>query len=554
MNKTAYFSGATLALLLAAACGGGTYTLDGPGDADDDATSSSSSGGGGRDGGGSSSSSGDAGGSSSGGRDAGPDASEPDADAPDGSTLRRVITVDVQAEYDADAPGAPSSLGYASSEQPYDTASWRFTPTTSASSTQKFEFYVQLTAPGNGEVVSSAIAQVHEHLGDVTLADLASVKVHTRRNQAGVHPDFTMLVYTDPDGVDDDASWFGRRLHAELDNVVGKNAPAETWNEFATDAAENGLQFWDYRNANSAAGEQPNNNYFTLAQMHQGPITPAGLADARDYRTEKIKYLTFSSYSDAVDFDASIDGIELTLQNGKSVVLDLTGDPKVRRFSVSHATVSASEPPSVGSSYGAPESQDAFTAGSSWHFLRSGAGDKFEFYVPFSMDAAAPAPGAAWDDVRDMLGEFTVNDIDSVQVHTRRNTASSADFSMLIYTRPEAGAVDNDRSWYRRKLTAITVTGAPLAENTWNLQTTGAGNQMQFWDFKGVDADPAGTPFTLADMQAGTVAATARDYRTEVVKWINFSTFTTQTDVDARIDAIQIKLKDGRAAILDLNQ
>lgn len=556
MKKIAYFSAAVTAMIVAAACGDDEFVIE-PGTDDTDASTSSSSSSsgskptdGGRDG--------RADGSTDSGKDSGNDADvDPDSgnDAEAGPNPIRTIGIDIQAEFDVNAPEAPSTFGFANDTNALDASSWRYHRTSTGGDNQKFELYVQLTAAAAGEKVSPAVAQIHEYLGDVTVADLASVKVHSRREAAGEAPDFTTLIYTEPNGVDDDASWFGYRLHSELSNAVGKNAPAQTWNEFGTGAAVNGLQFWDYRNSNVGAGTAPTNNYFTLEQMQTGPVTPAGLPSARDYRAEKIKYLTFASYSTALDFDAQLDGIEVVLKNGKGVFLDLSGDKSVRRFSVSHAAITASEPPSAGSTYGTPLATDSFTGGTSWSYVRSGAGNKFEFYVPFAMDAAQAPPGAAWADLRTLMGEFTVAQINSISVRSRRNTATSADFSMLVYTRPVDGALDNDKTWYRRKLTgaAAFVTGAPLAEDTWNLQTTSAGNQFKFWDFKGNDASPAGVPFTLADMQAGEVAATTRDYRAETVKWINFSTFSDQTDADAAIDSIEIKLQD-RTAILDLNK
>ncbi|RYZ60026.1 MAG: hypothetical protein EOP08_14960, partial [Proteobacteria bacterium] len=315
------------------------------------------------------------------------------------------------------------------------------------------------------------MAQIHEYLGDITLAEIESVKVHSRRNSA-VSSDFSMLVYTEPQAAGNDDTWYHHRLHAELSNATALDAPAQEWNEFGTGAAVNGLRFWDFRNKNIDEGAQPGaDGFFTLATLQAGAITPAGL-EARDYRAEKIKYLTFASYSTALDFDAALDGIEIVLKNGKGVSLDLTGDSLVRQFSVSRAAVIATDPPSAGSSYGVAETPSSFTGGASWRYVHpaAGPGEKFEFYVPFAIEATATQPGAPWAEIRSYLGEFTLGDLDSVQFRSRRNTATSADFSMLIYTQPVAGALDNDKSWYRRKLTAASAFVSDPAHpvETWN--------------------------------------------------------------------------------------
>ncbi len=553
MRKIVFLTAAATAVLLASACNGDDdYEPGGIDDADASTSSSSSTSGGGRtDASASSSSSSSSSGSSSGAvTDAGLD-----ADA--ATNPIRSIAIDLEAELAANAPEAPSSFGFASSESPFETdgTSWRYTRTTSAGANQKFEFYLQLTAASAAEKVSPAVAQIHEYLGDITVADIASVKVHSRRNTVA-SPDFSMIVYTEKQDADNDATWYHHRLHAELSNASALDAPQGEWNEFGTGTAANGLRFWDFRNADTSAGPQPTaDGYSTLAELQAGPITPAGLS-ARDYRAEKVKYLTFASYSTAPDFDASIDGIEIVLKNGKGVSLDLTGNSLVRQFSVSQAAVIATDPPSAGSTYGVAEKANSFTGGASWHITRAGAGDKFEFYVPFTLEAAATQPGASWADIRAYLGEVTLADLASVQFRSRRATEASADFSMLIYTTPTDDVAGNDKSWYRRKLTAASgfVTGLANPAVTWNLFSTNAGaNQLNFWDFKGNDASVAGVPFSFADLRAGEVAVSGRDYRAEKVKWINVSTFTTQ-DVDAALDTIEIKLTSGKTAILDLNK
>lgn len=495
-------------------------------------------------------------------KDAGKDAP---VDAPDGDLIKQ-ITLSLEDVIAGEAPKGPSTYGFASSQDAYGGAgtSWRYQKPLTGAADEKFEFYLPFTAD-DAQGKAAGLGEIPAHLGNVTVADIASIKVRSRRNDATT-ADFMMVVYTVPHATasENDASWYARRLHASLGWAASPNAPASTWNTFSTTTGANELRFWDFRNADVNAGEQPNDNYFSLANMQSGPVTPAGVSGARDYRTERVRWISFSSVSSDVTFDGSLDGIEVVLKNGKGVSIDLAGDPSFRRIALSRSKLHAVDPPSAGSTYGAATSANAWGgAGTSWSFTKNGAtNDKLEFYLTFAGDLDT-AKTEIWKGVRDHVGEFTVADIESLRVHSYK-TEATRDFMAIVYTAPDG--TDDDASWYGRRLhAALAWAAAPNAPvDTWNAFSTATGaNQLQFWDFRhsnsALGVQPSGNNyFTLADIQAGAVTPAgvdgARDYRTEKVKYVSFSTSSELTEFEGSIDGIELRLKNGKKLVVDLDK
>ncbi len=491
---------------------------------------------------------------------------KPDAgDGGDGGDVTdpiKHITLKLEDVIAAAPPVGPSSYGFASSANAYGGAgtSWRYQKPLTGAADEKFEFYFPFTeeaAQGNADM-----SAIHDYLGDVTIADIQSIKLHSRRNDATT-PDFTMLLYTEPHagGSDNEAGWYARRLHASFAWAAKANAPPSTWNEFSTSATANELRFWDFRKANVNQGEQPNDNYFSLADMQGGPVTPQGVTGARDYRTEKLKFLTISSFSSDAAFDASIDGIEIVLKNGKGVDIDLAGDANVRRVSLSRSRLVAVDPPDTGSSFGEVSNAEPWgKAGVSWKYKKTGtspANEKFELYLTFATPAEDEKT-ALWKGVHEHLGEFTMAEIESIGVHSKKHGTSTNDFTMIVYTLPKKDG-DDDDSWYRRRLHAQLDWSDQLdaPADTWNAFSTNAGaNQLRFWDFRPTNAAP-GAYFTLANMQAGAVTPTglgARDYRTEKVRYISFSTYTGYSAFEGSIDGIEVRLKNNKKLVVDLDE
>jgi len=498
-------------------------------------------------------------------KDSGTDARDARPDAPTDDLVKQ-ITLKVEDVIAGEAPQGPSTFGFASSQDPYGGAgtSWRYQKPLTGANDEKFEFYLPFTAE-DAQGKAAGLGEIYAHLGKVTIADVASIKARSRRNDATT-PDFMMLVYTVPHTTpaENDASWYARRLHAAFAWAAAPNAPASTWNTFSTSTGANELRFWDFRNANVAAGEQPNDNYFSLANMQSGPVTPAGVTDPRDYRTEQVRFVTFSSLSSDATFDGSLDGIEIMLKNGKGVNIDLAGDANIRRIALSMNKLLAVDPPGGGSTYGTASSTNAWGgAGTSWSFTKNAStNEKLEFYLTFAGALDTPKT-EIWKGVRDHLGEFTIADIDSLRVHSYKAEATR-DFMAVVYT--VADDTNDDASWYGRRLHAsfawAAAPNAPVA--TWNAFSTSAGaNQLRFWDFRNSNTalgiqPSASDYFTLAQVQAGPImpdgVAEARDYRTEKVQYLSFSTSSELTEFNGSIDGIELRLDNGKTLIVDLDK
>jgi hypothetical protein len=464
------------------------------------------------------------------------------------------------------APDVRSTYGAASATTPFDTGgtSWRFQKPSTGSTAEKFELYVPFgVADAN---TPPELAAIRAHLGAVTIADIASIKVHTRRTTASGANDFAVIAYSKPDGTDDDASWYGRRLHASLEWAASLDAPADTWNEFASDTGTNQIQFWDFRNANLAAGIQPADNYFTLAAMQAGPVTPAGVTGARDYRTEELLFLSFSTFSDVTTFDGAIDGIELVLTSGKGIALDLAGDADWRHAKVSLERLRADH--AVGNSYGVATTASTtspFAGASSWNYVKDGtspSAEKLELHLPFAATATSTV-NPLWDGIRAHLGALSIADVASITVRSRKSASATTDFTLLVYTLPDG--TDDDASWYGRRLHVPLESSGALAAptETWNEFSTAAGaNQLQFWDYRhpnlSLGEQPTDNRFTLAAMQAGPVTPAgvtgARDYRTERIQYITLSTYSDYATFDGSLDGIEIELTSGKRLVLDLEQ
>ncbi|WP_146651656.1 hypothetical protein [Labilithrix luteola] len=490
-------------------------------------------------------------------KDSGTDAPEPD--------LVKSISLKVEDVIAGEQPVGPSSYGYASSKGAFGGTgtSWRYSKPSTGATNEKFEFYIPFTT-ADAKDKAAGLGEVPAHLGNVTLADIASIKLHTWRND-DTTADFTMVVYTVPHttATENDASWYGKRLHVPLAAANALNAPISTWNEFTTGTGANSLRFWDYRNKNVAEGTQPANNYFSLADLQKGPVTPAGVTGARDYRTEQIRYISFATNSSDASFDGSIDGIEVVLKNGKAVKIDLEGDANLRRISASHAHLLEATPPDTDSSYGTPSTDAPYGGvGSSWAYVKdadSPAKGKFEFYLPFAAEPdATPPPPPVWDSARSHLGDFTIGEIKSISLRSRIAVADK-DFTMIVYTLPDG--TDDDKSWYGRRIHAqlnwAASRKAPV--DTWNTFSTNAGdNQIRFWDTRKTDEQPgAAGQFTLAQMKAGAITPTglsARDYRSEKVKFISLSTYSNETEFHGSIDGVEIQLDNGKSLFVDFDQ
>lgn len=503
-----------------------------------------------------------------------PDDEEPGDEEP-GDEQAVTVTFDpteLAAAFPPDPNG--STFGFPSDAAPFggEGTSWRFQKAPGDPTNLKFELYLPFTFEEGVEPPPAIFDALREHLGAFTIGELASIQVHTRR-ELEVSPDLTMVLFTTPsaEAEANTASWYQSRLHSPLEQALELDAPVGQWNAFSTDEGTNQLAFWDYRNSNVNNGIQPEGRQFTLAEMQAGEIQPEGVDEARDYRDQTVKFLTFMTYSGTQEHDVSIDGITITLKDGRTATIDLEGEaeePTVLNTTFSLGELADAYPPSTNSSFGFVDTEFPFREGGASLRFQKEEGDgasKFELHVPFTPGANEDPFPSIWDGVTGVLGPITVGDIASISVSSRRNIGTSPDLALFVYTTPTHSDAD-DATWYQSRLhmplTAAANVNAPAG--TWNTWSTDAGtNQIRFWDYRvsgNVGAGPQpGEYFTLQDILAGPVAPEdrdgveleARDYREEKVKFITLSTLTTASAVDVSIDGFILRLNDGR--VLQIN-
>jgi hypothetical protein len=176
--------------------------------------------------------------------------------------------------------------------------------------TDKLQFYLVPTAkPLN--------------LGSFTLGDVQSLTYHTKKVGAPVDgsnaPNIYVNVYTEPDGVDDTASWYGYRLTLEPYLSRNLSAPADEWVEWSTESGTNHLTVFDAAKAGGFGFYgQP-----TLQDLQSGTVNwqqDYGYGDDEeiDYASEEVKFIVFDTGSGwADDYEGYLDAIELVVNAGR---------------------------------------------------------------------------------------------------------------------------------------------------------------------------------------------------------------------------------------------
>ncbi len=192
---------------------------------------------------------------------------------------------------------------------------WRATPSedTNNDGFDKFELYVGPEAPYMDLLVG------------VTIADIETISFSTHKSGSEGSPDFYVVIYTAPNGVDDNG-WYGHRLIGEPLYSRGLDAPADQWNTWTTSEGPNQLIFNDsdlsgslgFYTAPTLAELQGNAAYDWSQAFGSGAVT------AVDYGAEQLHYLSIQTGSPwESEFNGAIDSIELVLTNGNRLAVDL---------------------------------------------------------------------------------------------------------------------------------------------------------------------------------------------------------------------------------------
>jgi predicted ribosomally synthesized peptide with SipW-like signal peptide len=184
----------------------------------------------------------------------------------------------------------------------------------------------------------------------------------------------------------------------------------------------------------------------------------------------------------------------------------------------------------------------------------------------------------------DELAPFTVGDIASIRYRTRRPAGAEQDYYLELYTMPDDPTDDDiepgdDASWYGGLLQALPgdALDRDVTADEWVTWRTESGRNQLTWydhnhDYDTTDSISGANPdaylgvdtgVTLLDLQSTPqfdwsdyvpdADATQKNYRDEQVRAIRFATGSGWEDShEGDLDAIEIRLTDGRSALVDL--
>ncbi len=170
----------------------------------------------------------------------------------------------------------------------------------------------------------------------IAISDILEIEYFTNKPVTGSSiPNFYVNIYTKPDGINDDASWYGYRLTGEPLYSNNLNEPANVWNEWTTDSGTNQLTFFNAPRTVFGFYGGP-----TLTDIQAGPIDwgaypTSGSAEIVDYSGEVVKYFvldtgsgwdaTFNGYLDAITIRTTKGDFTIDLEVPKSEVLTDSG-------------------------------------------------------------------------------------------------------------------------------------------------------------------------------------------------------------------------------------
>ena len=179
---------------------------------------------------------------------------------------------------------------------------------------QKFEIYIDPTVPP------------FDALDGFSIDDIFSISYHTNKPGSQSDVDFYLVIYTKPDGVNDNG-WYGCKLIGEPYFSRNLNAPSNQWNKWSTDVGTNQLTFFDP----DTIGFYGFYGQPTLQDIQAGPINwhnyYSGCPVTNiDYGVEIVKYISFQTGTGWMNtFQGYIDAITIALKDGTTISIDLEG-------------------------------------------------------------------------------------------------------------------------------------------------------------------------------------------------------------------------------------
>ena len=157
-----------------------------------------------------------------------------------------------------------------------------------------------------------------------TVGDLQSFSWQTfdPSTDADTNNSWYMNMYTAADGVDDDASWYGRRLTWEALYANNRNHNEDQWVQWQTeDPSENQLTMFDSNRTNAGFYGGPTLDVITSGPIDWSAYPTSGSTDIIDYRPEEVMYVWLGTGSGwGPDYEGYID--ELKMEHNPQVTVD----------------------------------------------------------------------------------------------------------------------------------------------------------------------------------------------------------------------------------------
>ncbi len=160
----------------------------------------------------------------------------------------------------------------------------------------------------------------------VTVGDVESVSYWTKKGTThAVSPtDWSFITYTKPYAGDvSTPTWYGDRIGAEPYFAINPNDPANTWNQWSSDAGDNQLRFYE-----STAGA-PGANFGTYPDPTWSVLQAGNALSGQPYAGHGVLYFSIQTGSaTAPGFTGQVDGVRIELTNGE--VVNLNFEPFVQ--------------------------------------------------------------------------------------------------------------------------------------------------------------------------------------------------------------------------------
>lgn len=155
----------------------------------------------------------------------------------------------------------------------------------------------------------------------IMLGDISAVRFDTNKpiSHNSSENDFYLSLYTQADGSNDGAGWYGNRLNLDPFYAINIDSTADSWTTWSTDGGINQLRVYDY----PAAGSYTAPTWDELLDPSYSDDGVNSLAEV-DYASEKLLGIAFSTGSAWGDsFMGALDNIVIEFSNGDSWVFDL---------------------------------------------------------------------------------------------------------------------------------------------------------------------------------------------------------------------------------------